>query len=74
MKFLSIKKTAEMPECPVNEYFLRGMAKRGECPGFYSGSRFLINTAALFAMLEQRSLEPIQGREAAALASDPPGA
>lgn len=44
-----------MAECPVGESFIRAMVKRGECPGVYSGSRFLVNVDALFEKLEAES-------------------
>lgn len=28
---------------PMAEHALRGMVKRGEAPGFYSGTRFYVN-------------------------------
>lgn len=74
MKFTTIRETAAMPGCPVSEGYLRGMVKRGECPGFYTGNTFRINAPALFAMLEQRSMETVRGAAQAMLAAEQPGA
>ena len=40
---------------------LRSMVKRGECPGFYSGSRFYVNMALLREKLEQDSRSAMVG-------------
>lgn len=60
-RFLSPRQTAKLPDCPITECFLRRMIKEGDCPGFYSGSHFLVNAEALFEMLEQRSRKPMSG-------------
>ena len=73
MKFTTIRETAAMPECPVTEGYLRCMVKRGECPGFYTGNTFRINAPALFAMLEQRSMETIRGAATSTLAAERTG-
>ena len=39
----------------ISEYFLRGMVARGECPGFRSGNRFLVNEAELIKILSKMS-------------------
>ena len=74
MKFLTINQTAALDDCPVTAGRLRAMVKRGEVPGFYTGNTFRINTAALFSMLEQRSLEHMQSLTPAAFAHDHPEA
>lgn len=43
--FLSPKRAAILGIC--SERKLRTMIKNGECPGFYSGSRFVINIPML---------------------------
>lgn len=40
MQYLTIKKTAQQEK--IAEYALRRMVKIGECPGFYSGTRFYV--------------------------------
>ena len=39
----------------ISEYFLRCMVARGECPGFRSGNRFLINVEQLKEKLNELS-------------------
>ncbi len=39
----------------ISEYYLRGMVARGECPGFRSGNRFLVNEAELIRILSKMS-------------------
>lgn len=56
-KFETIRKAAALPEVPIGESCLRGMVKRGECPGIYSGTRFLVNVDALLDLLERKSAE-----------------
>lgn len=36
-------------------FMLRTMQKRGECPGFFQGTRFYVNTTMLAEKLEQDS-------------------
>lgn len=48
-RFLTIRQTAK--EGPLSEYCLRLMLKRGELPGVYSGTRFLVNYALLLERL-----------------------
>ena len=48
-RFLTIRQTAK--EGPLSEYCLRLMVKRGELPGVYSGSRFLVNYPAFLEQL-----------------------
>lgn len=61
MRAATIKKAAAMPDVPLTESALRGMVKRKECPGWYTGSRFVVNIDALLAMLEQKSMEAVNG-------------
>ena len=51
----TIRQAAAMPECPYTEYTMRLMLKRGELPGFYSGSRFRINYGLLMEQIEAES-------------------
>lgn len=39
----------------ISEYFLRCLVARGECPGFRSGNRFLINVEQLKEKLNELS-------------------
>lgn len=52
-RFLTIRQTAK--EGPLSEYCLRLMLKRGELPGVYSGTRFLVNYPLFLERLEARS-------------------
>lgn len=50
----------------ISEHFLRQLVARGECPGFFSGNRFLVNVQALAEILDARSREGLRGKEASA--------
>ena len=39
----------------ISEHYLRGMVSRGECPGFQSGNRFLVNVEQLTEKLNKMS-------------------
>ena len=65
MRYTTIRETVALPDCPVNERTLRALVKRGECPGFYNGNRFLVNSSALFSLLEDRSLATVRKEGAA---------
>jgi hypothetical protein len=39
----------------ISEHYLRGMVARGECPGFRSGNRFLVNVELLKEKLNEMS-------------------
>ena len=39
----------------ISEHYLRCMVARGECPGFRSGNRFLINVELLKEKLNEMS-------------------
>lgn len=41
----------------ISEYYLRCMVARGECPGFRSGNRFLVNVEQLKEKLNELSRE-----------------
>lgn len=43
----------------ISEHFLRGMVARGECPGFRSGNRFLINVEQLKEKLNEMSRQKV---------------
>ena len=47
----------------ISEHFLRQMVAKGECPGFYSGTRYLINVKALAEILDARSREGLRREE-----------
>lgn len=53
MELLTINQTAEKYHLPG--HMLRQMQKRGELPGFYSASRFYVNTSLLLAKLDADS-------------------
>ena len=50
------RQVAKMPEVPLNENQLRGMIKRKECPGFYTGNRFYIRVDLLMKKLDEMSV------------------
>ena len=50
MLFLTVSQTAKSEH--ITAYKLRSMIHRGECPGFYSGSRFYVNVDRLRAILD----------------------
>lgn len=51
--FKTIRQTAALGI--ISEHFLRQMVARGECPGFRSGNRFLIDVEALKRKLAEMS-------------------
>ena len=55
MSFVTINEAARMGILPAGT--LRRMVKTGECPGFRSGNRFLVNVELLEKVLEEKSLE-----------------
>ncbi len=48
-QFLSIRKASHASGLP--EHTLRVLVKQGRCPGFYTGSWFLVNLTALRELL-----------------------
>lgn len=52
---MSIRKASKEPDINVSENLLRGMVKRQECPGFYSGVKFLVDVDQLAEILKKRS-------------------
>ena len=52
-KFMSARQTAKTGILP--EACLRRMIKKGECPGFYSGVKFLVNYTALVEKLSKQA-------------------
>ncbi len=54
--YITIRTAAKQGILP--EHRLRQMVHTGECPGFYSGNRFLINVEQLKELLDQKSREP----------------
>lgn len=50
---MTIPATAKEFGLPM--FMLRTMQKRGECPGFFQGTRFYVNTTMLAEKLEQDS-------------------
>ena len=57
-KYLNIRQTAKELDFP--ETRIRLMVKCGECPGIYSGNRFLVNVGALVEMLDQQSRRAVK--------------
>ncbi len=51
--YLTIRQTAKKLEFP--ETRIRIMVKCGECPGIYSGNRFLVNVDAFAEQLDVQS-------------------
>lgn len=51
MLFLTVSQTAKHEN--ITMYKLRNMIHRGECPGFYSGSRFYVNVDRLREILDR---------------------
>ena len=41
----------------ISEHYLRLMVKQRECPGIYSGKKFLVNVPALIEKLDNMSRE-----------------
>lgn len=52
-KYMTFNPAAK--ELDVSAYMLRAMQKRGECPGFYSGTRWYCNVDMLREKLEAES-------------------
>ena len=65
MKFLPIRSAAARPDCPVREGTLRAMTKRGEVPGFYSGTRFWVDFDGLLTTLTERSRNELRPQKTA---------
>ena len=45
----------------LSEHRLRILVAKGECPGIYTGNRFLVNTTALAEQLDAESKKTING-------------
>lgn len=56
MQLLTVKQAAKNPAIPLNEYQLRKLIARGECPGFRSGNRFYVNVEQLLGRLDEISV------------------
>ena len=54
-RFMTIRETAATGI--LSEHHLRLMAKRGELPGIYAGSRFKVNYPLLIEKLNHDSME-----------------
>lgn len=52
-RFISIRQVAASGM--VSENFLRRLVARGECPGIWNGTRFLVNLDALTEQLDTES-------------------
>lgn len=57
-KFKTIRQTAALGI--ITEYYLRLLVAQGNCPGIYSGNRFLVNVDALVEQLENESRRTMQ--------------
>ena len=49
-EFKTVRKTSAMGF--ITESHLRRLIKMGECPGYYAGSRFMVNVGALLEQLD----------------------
>lgn len=49
--YLTVSKTVKSEH--ITAYKLRNMIHRGECPGYYSGSRFYVNVDRLREILDR---------------------
>lgn len=58
--FMSFNEAARQPTCPFTANRLRIMQKRGELPGIWNGSRFLVNYPLLVQQLEDLSRQAVQ--------------
>lgn len=58
-EFKTIRQTAATGL--ISEHYLRLMVKRGECPGVWSGNRYLVNVQALAEILDAQSRSRIGG-------------
>ena len=61
--FMSFNEAAKQPTCPFTANRLRTMQKRGELPGIWSGSRFLVNYPLLMQQLEDLSRKAVRAGE-----------
>ena len=52
-QFKTIRQTAASGL--ISEHYLRGLVARGECPGFRTGNRFLVNVEQLQEQLNEMS-------------------
>lgn len=57
-KFMTIRQVARAGIWP--EHRQRIMLKRGELPGVYSGSRFMVNVDALEKLLDAQTAQSVQ--------------
>ena len=60
-QYMTLPATAKAFELPL--FMLRTMQKRGECPGFFQGTRFYVNTTMLAEKLEQDSRSAMSNRQ-----------
>lgn len=51
--FQTVRQVARYLEVP--EHLIRSMVAKGECPGIYSGNRFLVHVEALREYLDAES-------------------
>ena len=56
MEFLTIRKAAAHSGVP--EFRVRQMVKQNQVPGFYAGSRFLVNIDAFISVLKEMCATP----------------
>ncbi len=59
-EFKTIRQAAAMGI--ISEHYLRQLVARGECPGVWSGNRFLVNVSALAELLDERSRTNARGQ------------
>lgn len=53
--FQTIRQIAK--SSPLSEHYLRNRLKENRLPGFYTGTRFIVDVPALMDMLHRESLE-----------------
>lgn len=56
--YKTIRQTAAMGILP--EHRIRILVAKGECPGFYSGTRFMVNTRLLEEQLDRQSMATVR--------------
>lgn len=55
--FQTIRQVAS--NSPLSEHYLRLRLKQGKLPGFYVGTRYLVDYAALLEMLHREALSEV---------------
>lgn len=58
LTFKTIRQTAATGI--LSEHYLRMLVAKGECPGIYTGNRFMVNVTALAEMLDMQSKKAVK--------------